>query len=530
MLRKLGKMITNNLGLKVLSAVSAVVLWVIVVNIDDPTITTRFTTSVVPMNTSYIAEQNKYYEWLDGINTVSFTVSAKRSILERLTVSDFSATADMERIEYDDASESYRVPVSIVATRYAGSSAVSITSKQQYLEVVLDDLGTCQKTIMANTRGSVIDGCALGEVSIVGSNLLRVSGPKSIVSQIATVDATIDVEGVSSDVTDNVVPVLHDALGREIDTTKLRLSLDMVTISAQILNTKDVDLDFSTTGKVADGYVVTDIEASLDAVRIKGEAATLNPVTKITIPSEVLDVTGLTESLTTTVDITSYLPSGTALVLNSDAQVEVTVHVEQVQYGNYTVSVDNLAVENLRSGDSLSFASPSFSVMIAGASSALEGISESELSGSIDVGNLSAGEHEVPVDMSLESDQCWLSNTPKVSVTIEEGVRHSASPQGSEHAAQSSEQPEASERVSDSEKEDGRVPAEDSEEGNPRPGPGSDSEAAPDSEKEDSGDGDPEGEKPGASTPGTEDGGEEPADPDTESPHPSTERARREGT
>ena len=50
-------------------------------------------------------------------------------------------------------------------------------------------------------------------------------------------------------------------------------------------------------------------------MRIKGEAATLT-VSKITIPQEVLDISGITEDLTTTVDISSYLPRGSALVLN----------------------------------------------------------------------------------------------------------------------------------------------------------------------------------------------------------------------
>ena len=115
-----------------------------------------------------------------------------------------------------------------------------------------------------------MDGCALGTVQIVGSNLLKVSGPASIVSQIDTAVATINVEGMSTDVTDSVVPVLYDADGNVIDTTKLTLSLSTVNISAQILNTKDVPLEFEAKGEPADGYVLTGVESSLDNVRIKG--------------------------------------------------------------------------------------------------------------------------------------------------------------------------------------------------------------------------------------------------------------------
>ena len=322
MLKRLGKTITNNFSLKILAVILAVVLWVVVINIDDPTTSKTYTTNVVAENTDYITSQNKYYEPLDSSNVVSFRVSAARSVHDELSNADFSATADMENIEYDEGSGIYRVPVTITAKRY--SNKVSVVSKQLYLEVALEDRGTCQKAITAATKGTVMDGCALGTVQIVGSNLLKVSGPASIVSQIDTAVATINVEGMSTDVTDSVVPVLYDADGNVIDTTKLTLSLSTVNISAQILNTKDVPLEFEAKGEPADGYVLTGVESSLDNVRIKGEAATLNTVSKITIPQEVLDISGLTEDLTTTVDISSYLPSQTALVLNSDAKVEVT--------------------------------------------------------------------------------------------------------------------------------------------------------------------------------------------------------------
>ena len=101
MLKRLGKTITNNFSLKILAVILAVVLWVVVINIDDPTTSKTYTTNVVAENTDYITSQNKYYEPLDSSNVVSFRVSAARSVHDELSNADFSATADMENIEYD---------------------------------------------------------------------------------------------------------------------------------------------------------------------------------------------------------------------------------------------------------------------------------------------------------------------------------------------------------------------------------------------------------------------------------------------
>lgn len=417
MLKALGKKITNNFGLKILAALFAVVLWVVVVNIDDPLKTRPYTTSVLPINDEYITSQGKYYEWLDGKNTVTFNVSATRSIWDKLSNSDFSATADMEKIEYDEKNETYRVPVSISTSKY-NSSQVTISSKQLYLEVVLEDLGTCQKAISANTRGNVADGCALGKLQIVGSNLLKISGPSSIVSQIDTAVATINVDGMATDVTDSVVPVLYDADGNVIDTTKLNLSLNMVTISAQILNTKDVALEFQTLGDVASGYLMTGLEYGLDTVRIKGEAATLNPVNKITIPAEVLDITGITEDLVTIVDISSYLPSGTSLVLSSDAKVEVAVRVEPLITKTLEVPVTNLVIENLREGYAAEYGEDTIAVEIAGAESVVSEVKAKDILGTANASGLGSGEHYLAVEFAMDSELCWISQPAKVLVNI----------------------------------------------------------------------------------------------------------------
>lgn len=415
MLKELGKKITNNFGLKLLATLFAVVLWIVVVNIDDPVISDKFTTSVIAENTDYLTNQDKYFEVLDGKNTVTFSASAERSVLSEMSSSDFSATADMEKIEVDEKTGTYRVPVTIVANRY--SNKVTISSKQLYLEVTLEDLGTCQKVISANTKGTVADGCALGTLEIVGSNLLKVSGPSSIVSQIDSAVATINVEGVAADVTDSVVPVLYDKDGNVIDMTKLKLSLSTVTVAAQILSTKDVTLEFDTTGKVESGYMITGIEYPLETVRIKGQSATLNPINKISIPAEVLDVTDITDDLVTIVDISSYLPSGTSLVLTSDAKVEVTVKVEPILSRTFEVPIANLSIENLRESYELEFDEDVAVVEVSGPDSVVSELKAKDIKGTVDVTSLGVGNHRVAVNFSLE-DYCWITGTVRVPVVI----------------------------------------------------------------------------------------------------------------
>ena len=97
MLKKILKKLTNNLGFKLLAVLFAFAMWLVVYNIDDPSSSKNFTATVTIQNAQSVSDMNKCYEVIDGTGTVSFRVTAKRSILEKLDYSDFTAIADMSR-------------------------------------------------------------------------------------------------------------------------------------------------------------------------------------------------------------------------------------------------------------------------------------------------------------------------------------------------------------------------------------------------------------------------------------------------
>ena len=74
MLKKLTKLVTNNFGLKVAALFFSVVLWLVVVNIDDPTQVKNFTTSITIINSDYMTQQGKYFEAKDSNLQVTFKV------------------------------------------------------------------------------------------------------------------------------------------------------------------------------------------------------------------------------------------------------------------------------------------------------------------------------------------------------------------------------------------------------------------------------------------------------------------------
>lgn len=415
MLKKILKKLTNNLGFKLLAVLFAFAMWLVVYNIDDPSSSKNFTATVTIQNAQSVSDMNKCYEVIDGTGTVSFRVTAKRSILEKLDYSDFTAIADMSLMNVSDDGTEGSVPIAISANNY--TSSVKVSGLTKYLKVSLEDLQEKQFVITADTKGKVADGFTLGDVSVSNPNVIKVSGPASVVGQISKVVATIDVSGMSVDISDNVVPVFYDEDDKTVDTTKLKLSSNTVTVSAKILSTKEVPIHFNTSGTPADTYSVVEITSDPETVQIKGSSSVLNPISSLEIPEEVLNVDGANKDITTSIDISEYLPDGVSLTKNSQATVSVTIRIEPYTTQNYNIPVSNISVNGLDDNYNLTFGQTTVNAAVSGMSSDLSSLDANSIKGSIDVSSLGEGTHTVDVTLTLDADK-FVQQATTTDVTI----------------------------------------------------------------------------------------------------------------
>lgn len=415
MVRRAWKVITNNFGLKLLAALFAVILWLVVVNIDDPKISQRFSATVVIENAEYLTDQGKYFEVLDDTNTIVFTVTAKRSYIEKLSNTDFKAVANMENAAIDNESGTGKVPIEVTALRY--SSLVTISKATQNLEIALDNLAQDQFIVGVETSGTLPEGCALGEVT-VSPNLLKVSGPESVVSSIDHVTASIDVTNMTSDVVASVIPILYDSNGNVIDKNDLTLNMSTVTVTVRILDIKDVALIFNVTGTPADGYAYMDMEYEPKTIAIKGTASSLNNVTAINIPENALDISGARGDITQVIDVSEYLPGGVTVADQSQAKVKVTVHIAQLSTKVVNLFPSSIRVLNLPEGYKLSFDNSVIRVTVSGIAEDIAALNTDSIVASIDAGQLTPGTHEVEV--ALDLDENLYHEPVRVTVTVTE--------------------------------------------------------------------------------------------------------------
>ena len=186
--------LTANLGLKILSIFFAVGLWVIVVNVDDPVTTKTFkNVPVIFKNENVLADAGLVYQVLDGSDTVSFTVRAKRSVIESLSKEDFRAEADFsERIAENS------VPIKVSALKHE-EQIVDIDLQKNTVKIAVED--EVEKTVSVNLQvvGNAAEGFTVGKTDISPSEI-AVSGPRSLIDNVDNMVVVLDASNANEDI------------------------------------------------------------------------------------------------------------------------------------------------------------------------------------------------------------------------------------------------------------------------------------------------------------------------------------------
>ena len=92
------KKMGNNISLKILSLIIAVVVWLLVVNIDNPIGTKSFVISDVQLlNEAYIDADGKMCMQDSEQVPIRVTIKAQRKVLDKITVNDLRAVADLQQ-------------------------------------------------------------------------------------------------------------------------------------------------------------------------------------------------------------------------------------------------------------------------------------------------------------------------------------------------------------------------------------------------------------------------------------------------
>lgn len=402
------KTLANNFLLKVVSLVVAVLFWLMVVNVDDPIITSQIPGVIVQVqNEAYIESGGKMSMIEEGQNVVTVEVTGKRSIVDKLTAEDLVATADLKQI-VNMNTDPIMVPITVNCSKLRSTDLIP---DPRNLSVDIDDIMTQEYIVtVVSGEGQPGKGYEIGTLS-ARPDKIKITGPQSLVRIIDKVVATVDPTNIQEDTTKLVGLKIIDRNQVEfseskMDYLKYDTSVPEVSVAVDLWAIRnDVAIKGGYVGEPADGYKVDKITFTPGHISVAGSDEALRALAEagnsIQVPDGTIDVTGKDSDLEVKVNIEKLLPEGIKLTKDTSDTVIATVNILSQDSKEYSIPTTSIVGKNVADGLQLIYETEKVQIRIRENGGDLDQLKEGDIRASVDLTGKTEGSYQIPVKVEL---------------------------------------------------------------------------------------------------------------------------------
>ncbi len=395
----------NNLGLKVLSIFLAFFIWLVVVNVSNPLVSSSREVTLEIENDAVLTAARRAYE-ISGKNTVTVVFDIHTRDEYKIRASDFRAYIDLSEL-YDVTGS---VPVKIEVLNN-NDIYKNVSSKPSVVRVKTEELQLKPFELQTDIQGQAADGYALNGV-ILSPETVEVEGPISQVRLINHVGVRIDIDGLTSDDQGKAKPVFYDANGNELEVdSRVHTNADESGVDYYVFinKVKEVPLDFQVSGNVAAGYRYTGVECSRKSVSVMGMKSSLASLNTIVIPSSYLDIERASEDRVVTVDIRDFLPEEVEIAESDSPMVEIRLKVEPLVNRTLRLNLRDISQDGRTEDWEYQFMPSWVDVTVQGLEEELDELKEEDLRASVNLAGLPVGTHSGSLQLGSSNSYTVLS-------------------------------------------------------------------------------------------------------------------------
>lgn len=405
--RKLIQGLTDNLGLKILSTLIAIVIWYMVVENNDPIETASYTVHVEITNESYIANGKRTFTVGDDYTNVVVYIRTNRSVLKQLQASNVVVTADLTQIVDLDADPVY-VPLQVSC---AGVNQEDITLSRTTIPIYIEQIAS-QKFAVVVDQGDSVPGqnYEIGRMS-ADTESVTISGPESLINKIGAVKATIDVTGMTENGKVASVISLIDKEQNELpastmDSLAFEGGIPEIGVSVTLWEKfSGVKLQSEYSGSPAEGYQVSKVTVLPSEITVVGSKDALKTLEEadntITIPGNLVSLGDANQDISVSVNISKLLPLDCRLGSSMNETVQVSLSIMPVDSQEYSLDVEHVECKGLAENLTVSYDHTKVAVRVKKKEESKEELNVSDIGLCIDLTGLTAGEYTLPVEVNL---------------------------------------------------------------------------------------------------------------------------------
>ena len=320
----------NNSKIKIISLLSAIVLWMYVMAIVDPEETKLFENIPVTITNKNELNEKDLIIYPEKDLTTNIYVTGKLSNLKKITKDDINVYGQIDN-PIEGSNEIY--------LKVSTSQRVNYDFKNPVMIVTLEKIINEEKSIKVNITGS---GKNNVDNILLEDNIDKVSvfGPRSLVNEVKRVVGAIDVNGKLNDFSQSIKLEPVDANGKVVEGVELEINSVNAHITLLTQKTVPITLKLSDNSESDINYTM-----SQNTVTIKGKKDIVDSINDIeTQPVNLSEIlSGISK------DVYLQVPSGVTIDAKyitikrnseDDILAEYTYTAQDVEIRNNTENID----------------------------------------------------------------------------------------------------------------------------------------------------------------------------------------------
>lgn len=315
----------NNSKIKIISLLSAMVLWMYVMAIVDPEETKLFENIPVTITNKNELNERDLVIYPEQDLTTNIYVTGKLSNLKKVTKDDINVYGQINN-PLEGNNEIY--------LKVSTSQRVNYDFKNPVMIVTLEKIISEDKSIKVDITGSGknnVDNIMLQD----NIDKVSISGPRSLVNKVKRVVGTVKVNGELNDFSQSIKLEPVDANGKVVE--GIELEKDSVNVNITLLTQKTVPITLKLSDNSESGVNYT---MSQNTVTIKGKKDIVDSINDIeTQPVKLSEILPGTSK-----DIYLQVPSGITIetkyiTIKKNSEENAVVEV-------YTYTAENIGIRN----------------------------------------------------------------------------------------------------------------------------------------------------------------------------------------
>lgn len=313
-----------NSKIKIISLLSAMVLWMYVMAIVDPEETKLFENIPVTITNKNELNERDLVIYPEQDLTTNIYVTGKLSNLKKVTKDDINVYGQINN-PLEGNNEIY--------LKVSTSQRVNYDFKNPVMIVTLEKIISEDKSIKVDITGSGknnVDNIMLQD----NIDKVSISGPRSLVNKVKRVVGTVKVSGESNNFSQSIKLEPVDANGKVVE--GIELEKDSVNVNITLLTQKTVPITLKLSDNSESGVNYT---MSQNTVTIKGKKDIVDYINDIeTQPVKLSEILPGTSK-----DIYLQVPSGITI---ETKYITIKKNSEENAVAEYTYTAENIEVRN----------------------------------------------------------------------------------------------------------------------------------------------------------------------------------------